>query len=124
MFLGALWRCTLPATSNLDSYHGTLFPASALGLRQTIAFLIQRIFVRLGRNFEAPGTPLQRCRELRQVFRSQPPKATSGFRVPASAHLFPLRFFRKPEAESPKPVSNSFRRPQFCAAGPRIAIVL
>src|ERR1700758_151881 len=89
--------------------------------RQLSASFFRQIFVRLLTSIFRPGTPLQLCRELRQVFRSQ----TFGSRLWASAFRLPLPIFcyafRKPEAESRKPL-NFFRCPQFRAAGPRVAI--
>ena len=91
------------------------FPAR-LGLRNTIAS--QRIFVRLDLNLEGPARHyscagnsgrFSGAKLLKAGFRF----SAFGFRQPSCSER------RTPRAGS---LSNSFRRPQFRAAGPRITI--
>src|SRR5579863_3739785 len=70
-----MFPCALPVPSFLDSYHGTLqssFQLSALSCQlSAVSFqLLGESLSAFDLNF-CPGTPLQLCRELRQVFRSQ-----------------------------------------------------
>src|ERR1700730_7110954 len=68
--------CAFPDL-NLDSYHGTHKAANSSVLLGGSLSALTSIF--------RPGTPLQLCRELRQVFRSQ----TLGSRLSPSAKPFP-----------------------------------
>src|SRR5579862_9843433 len=82
-----MFPCALPVPSILDSYHGTLhssFQLSAVSF-QLLGESSSAFDLNLG-----PGTPLQLCRELRQVFRSQTlqgPCGDSRLGCPARAKL-------------------------------------